>query len=101
MNGGYILVDAAGLDLSDSTSQTVTGLYAKLIAAMKTGKPILVHNVDADGSGAIATPIPVYAYMDSTSVVIAFGVIQVTVTTASACTVVDLTDTSSSDGSTT
>lgn len=45
MNPGYIMVDATGLDVSQSEAQTVDGLYEKLETAMKTGKAILLAGV--------------------------------------------------------
>lgn len=45
MNGGYIMIDCAGLDLiKGTTPQTVTGIYAECQRAMKTGKPIFAYN---------------------------------------------------------
>lgn len=43
--GGYVMVDATGLDISDESEQTVDGLYDQLSAAIESGKPILVCNV--------------------------------------------------------
>ena len=41
-NTGYIMVDATGVDLASSSAQTVTGIYAKLQAAIKTKKAVLL-----------------------------------------------------------
>lgn len=41
MNGGYIMVDVAGLDVSQG-KQTLPGIYSKLEAAVATGKPIML-----------------------------------------------------------
>ena len=41
MKGGYILVDCGGLELNDSSSQSITGLYKRAQAALKSGKPVL------------------------------------------------------------
>lgn len=59
MNGGYIMVNCEGLDLTKGTTpQTITGLYAACQAAMKTGKPICAYNCTW---GVIpVTPIPVF-----------------------------------------
>lgn len=42
---GYIMVDATGLDVSDTQAQTVDGLYDKLDAALSTGKEVLLTGV--------------------------------------------------------
>lgn len=58
MNSGYIMVDATGLDVSNSEEQTVTGLYARLEAARETGKPIVLYgamNGDSEISPAFVT----------------------------------------------
>lgn len=45
MNGGYIMIDCAGLDMTKgSTPQTITGLHYRLTQAMATGKPIYAYN---------------------------------------------------------
>lgn len=42
---GYIMVDATGLNVSDTEAQTVTGLHDRLEAARNTGKQILLTGV--------------------------------------------------------
>lgn len=44
MNGGYIMVDCEGLDLTATESQTVTGLYKALKTAKGTDKPVYAYN---------------------------------------------------------
>lgn len=43
MNGGYILVDVTGLNLSSESEQEIAGIWDKAVTAMKVGKPIIVH----------------------------------------------------------
>jgi hypothetical protein len=43
MNGGYILVDVTGLNLSSDASQEIDGIWDKAVTALKVGKPIVVH----------------------------------------------------------
>lgn len=58
-NGGYIMVDATGLDVSvTDDSQTVTGLYDRLEEAITTGKPVMLCgavNGDSPVSPAFVT----------------------------------------------
>ena len=44
MNGGYILVDCAGLELSSAEAQSISGIWKKAVAAIKVQKPIIVEN---------------------------------------------------------
>ena len=41
---GYILFDCGGLDLNDSTEQTITGIYKKAKEALSTGKFVIATN---------------------------------------------------------
>ena len=41
---GYILFDCGGLDLNDSTEQTITGIYNHAKEALASGKLVLATN---------------------------------------------------------
>lgn len=41
---GYILFDCGGLDLNDSTTQTIKGIYNKAKEALATGKLVVATN---------------------------------------------------------
>lgn len=41
---GYILFDCEGLDLNDSTKQTIDGIYDRAVEALKTGKQVIATN---------------------------------------------------------
>ena len=60
MKAGYVLVDCKGLDLLSESTQTISGLYAKLVAAMKTGKMIIAENM-IWGDDGIISPVHVFA----------------------------------------
>lgn len=45
MNGGYVLIDLGGLDLSVSTKQTIPGLHARIVTASETNKFAIADNV--------------------------------------------------------
>lgn len=85
MNGGYIMIDATGLDLAVSTAQTIAGIYARFTAAITTGKPIMLCNA-VSGSTPI-TP----AYIDGGEVsgnyVFSLGTATLTITSSDAITV--------------
>ena len=44
MNGGYIIVDCTGLELTAQSKLTISGIYKQVDAAYKTGKPVLAVN---------------------------------------------------------
>lgn len=55
---GYIMVEANGLDVSDTEVQTISGLYSRLTKAIATGKAIMLTglvNGDAEVSPAFVT----------------------------------------------
>lgn len=50
---GYIMVEANGLDVSNTNVQTISGLYSRLTKALATGKAIMLTglmNGDAEVS---------------------------------------------------
>lgn len=58
MKGGYVLVNAAGVDLNVA-SATINGIYAKFINAVDTGKLIIVQNVVNDDDALSPTAVTV------------------------------------------
>lgn len=69
MNGGYSMVDCAGLDLGNLG--TVSGLYAQVKNAVKSNKPIHLYNI-VNGEQEF-TPIVAYGGVESsTSVFVSF-----------------------------
>lgn len=78
--GGYVLVDATGIDEdaikeASTTGVTVPGIFAKVHAAALTGKPIIFENV-INGDNAYA-PFDVSLYGDSLAYTVALGLITV------------------------
>lgn len=45
MNGGYVLIDAAGVNLTASSETTIDGIYNNVFRAMSVNKPIVLYNV--------------------------------------------------------
>ena len=71
---GIAVVDATGYDYSSSSSQNVSGFYAQIDKAYKSGKPILLFGWDYND--VILSPM--YAYvMPSTNAYIINGEISV------------------------
>ena len=44
VNSGYLMFDCGGLDLNDSTEQTITGIYNRAKAALASGKAVFATN---------------------------------------------------------
>ena len=88
---GYILIDAPTLDLTKgSTEQSISGIYARVQAAMKTNKPIFVENAKW-GTGNVMTPIQVMCQQeDATTVVATASTLQIWITSADKVTIVNL-----------
>lgn len=58
MESGYIMIDCGGLNLMSESSQTITGLYARLTEARATNKMIVACNMVWGDSGKVS-PTPV------------------------------------------
>lgn len=77
MTNGYVLMDATGLNLNDSTTQRITGFYKKAKTAFDTGKPVYVIN--ANMSGAPCTPVSVVAWMEGEDIIATGHVLRVVI----------------------
>ena len=87
---GYVKLDMGGINLGSASSQSITGLHARITEAVKSGKPILLCNIKG-GASLPATPCFGAVYPASTSAnaswVILMSVKTIMVTSASAATV--------------
>ena len=82
---GEIYIDCNGLNLLSQTTQTITGLHARLIDAINTDKLIMAVNM-LWGELSI-TPIPVFAIDFGDYIICTASTLQVIVTTADVVTV--------------
>ena len=91
MKGGYVLVDCKGLDLLSESTQTISGFYNKVKAAMATGKMIIAENCIWGEDGAIS-PIVVFAIdMGSTyGIYLTASTLQIRVSPANVVTIVNM-----------
>ena len=88
-NSGYIFVDCGGLELNDSTTQSITGLYKRAQAALKTGKPVFAVNCLMNDS--YCAPVSVAAWQEDSTTIIATGhVFRVTIESDDDVTVTNL-----------
>lgn len=88
VNSGYIFVDCTGLNLNDSTEQEISGIYARSLAAIRSGKP--VYAVNCNMSGAPCTPVSVVAWEESGNIVATGHVLRITIAEDDGVTVTNL-----------
>lgn len=92
MNSGYALVNFGGLELTSQSKVTKTGINAALVAALATGKTIVVGGLLV--STKVAAPVAVLAVPDSstaTTINVSFGKYVIAVDAADGCTITDIT----------
>ena len=87
MESGYIMIDCGGMNLTSESSQTITGLYARLTEARATDKMIVACNMVWGDTGA-ASPIPVIVTApNANTYVCAASTLQIHVTSADVVTI--------------
>lgn len=90
MNGGYVMIDCTGLDITKgSTEQTITGIYEKTQSCMNTGKPIFANNC-VWGTDGIVTPIAVMAIQFSGYIIVTASTLQIVITSGDVITINNL-----------
>lgn len=87
--GGYILIDCGGLNLLSETSQTITGLYAKVKKAHALNKPIYAVNC-VYGAGVKMSPIQVFTIYESGSMIGTASILQIRVASDDSVTITSL-----------
>lgn len=85
MNGGYVLVNAIGVDLSSESSTTINGIYNKFVNAIGTGKLIIVQNIVNDDVSL--SPAAIVATVSSGAVSFAVEGATVSITAEDAVTI--------------
>lgn len=90
MNGGYVMIDCTGLDLTKgSTEQTISGIYSRVRECMKAGKPIFANNC-VWGNDGVVTPIAVMAIQFPGYVIVTSSTLQIVITSSDTITIVNL-----------
>lgn len=87
--GGYAMVDCGGINLLSQSSQTVTGLYAKVGAAYESNKPIIAMNCFY-GEGVKLTPIQVFAILEGGVYICTASILQIRVASDDTVTITSL-----------
>lgn len=91
MNGGYVMLDCTGLDLTKgSNEQTINGIFARVKEAEKTGKPIFANNAVWGDNGKMS-PIQIFT-MDSSStlVICTASTLQINVNSTDVVTITNM-----------
>lgn len=91
MKGGYYLVNAGSVDLTKTgaTTQTIAGLYNKLVAALATNKRVVIGGLTM-GSGKPLNPVTVSIYKgSSTTVVVNVNWLSLSVANTNVVTITD------------
>lgn len=89
---GYISIDCKGLNLLASESQTITGLYANIQAAIETGKPIFATNM-VWGDVSPISPVHIFTVQFDGYVICTASTLQVIVTIEDGVTINNLAPT--------
>lgn len=89
MNGGYTILDAGGIDLTETDPQEISGAWNRTKAAIATGKPIIAHNCFY-GSAPVS-PVPVFGWKIANDEVVLVGAtLHIHVKDDNTCTVLDV-----------
>ncbi len=85
MNGGYIMIDWGGVELTSETAQTIAGIYSATKAALETGKMVVVTN--CKDSGTALSPFPAIIKAGAEALVCTIPNYQITITNSNSVTV--------------
>lgn len=89
LKGGYILVDASGIELTETDPQTVPGIWDKAVAAVAAGKPIVACGTTY--STAPVSPVTGFAwYIASDEIVFVGATLHVHIKNNNKVTVLDV-----------
>ena len=90
MNGGYIMVDCAGLDLTDNNAQSISGIWGKAVEAIEADKPIIAHNCEY-GTGVKVSPVTCFGwYINDDEIVIVGATLHIHIKDDDTATVLDV-----------
>lgn len=93
MNGGYVMVDGKGLDLTSVSTQTISGLFKALKDAFATGKPVFGYNcVWGANNDAPLSPIGFFVQIwNENLIVCTSSILKIDVTNEDVVTITNLT----------
>ncbi len=89
MNGGYIMVNCTGLNLSETDPQSISGIWNEAKKAIAANKPIVAYG--AIYGSADVSPVPVFGwYLAEDEIVIVGATLHVHVKDDDTATVLDV-----------
>lgn len=90
MNGGYYMLDATGLDLSETDPQEIAGSWDQAQTALAIGKPLVFCG--AKYGNAPVSPVPGFGWQISAGEIVLVGAtLHIHVKDDDTCTVLDVT----------
>lgn len=90
MNGGYFMVNCAGLDLTETDPQEIPGIWAKAVLALASGKPIIAHNC-VYGDAGLVSPVTCFGWnISATEIVIVGATLHIHIKNDNTATVLDV-----------
>lgn len=91
INSGYVMLDAGGLNLASSSSQSIAGSWARVMEAVSSKKPIIAYNM-VYGVDNEVSPIPCFGwFIDTDEYVLVSATLHVHVKDDNTCVVLDVT----------
>lgn len=89
MNGGYVMIDATGLDLSESDPQEIAGSWDQTQKALALEKPMVFCG--ATYGDAPVSPVPGFGWQIAAGEIVLVGAtLHIHVKSDDTCTVVDV-----------
>ena len=93
MKGGYYLLDAKKVELTETDPQPVAGIFAEVKKALATGKPIVAENLLY--GAAPVSPVNCFGwYLSTTEIVLVSATLHLHVKSDNTVTVLDVVSTS-------
>lgn len=83
------MIDCKGMNLLAQSAQTISGIYAKSLKAIATGKPIIANNC-VYGTGVQMTPIPVFGRVVDNTIIFTTPISQISIASNDSVTIVSL-----------
>ena len=88
MVGGYSMIDGTGLVLTNSSAQTVNGIFNQVKDAYESNKPCWIYNCGYNDG--VLSPVPVMVLYEGGRYCATSSILQVWVNDQDSCQVVSL-----------
>lgn len=89
MNGGYIMVNCKGLELTETDPQSVDGIWEAAKEAIKANKPIVAYN--SFYANSPVSPVTCFGWaLSATEIVIVGATLHIHVKSDNTATVIDV-----------